>query len=109
MMPILQIMFMIRRKKNNDNKADVKISIDENTEPAQLWLLGEKKSTGKYIMLRAAAEKAGNTEKAFNVDFDSEKRTVNIKTGENYEYSDGYKADEYVNEVGKGSSMTAIL
>ena len=48
----------------NDNKADVKISIDENTEPAQLWLFSEKKSTGKYIMLRAAAEKAGNTEKS---------------------------------------------
>lgn len=93
----------------NDNKADVKISIDENTEPAQLWLFSEKKSTGKYIMLRAAAEKAGNTEKAFNVDFDSEKRTVNIKTGENYEYSDGYKADEYVNEVGKASDWSVEI
>lgn len=37
------------------------------------------------------------------------KKTVNIKTGENYEYSDGYKADEYVNEVGKASDWSVEI
>ena len=59
------------------------ISIEENTEPAQVWVLSENTSY-EYVMIRNLAKKLSGTDRNFDVSFNVEDKTVNITKNRDY-------------------------
>ena len=59
------------------------ISIEENTEPAQVWVLSENTSN-EYVMIRNLAKKLSGTDRNFDVSFNVEDKTVNITKNRDY-------------------------
>lgn len=96
----------------NGEAANPVVSIKENTEPAQIWILSETENTDetseeKYVMLRNAAYKLSNTENKFDLEFDNITKTVNIIKNKSYTETGIENATELTNiESLKSSDWT---
>lgn len=92
--------------------AEVKVSIGENTEPAQIWTFQkteEPAAETSYISIRNGVLKAQKTGKTFGVDFDSEKQQVVLTTGGTYTATGKEDTQKDLTEVGEASAWKVVL
>ncbi|MCI1958881.1 MAG: esterase-like activity of phytase family protein [Clostridia bacterium] len=76
----------------NGVKAEPKISVVPNNDPAQIWIFKADKavddkteeSESGYVKLRDAAMALKGTQNEFSVDFDASVKSIFVKTGEIY-------------------------
>jgi len=81
--------------------ANINVSIEENTEPAQIWIFkaNEDSKPEKYMSLRNIAVNAASSGNQFSVNFNNSDKTVNITTGEKYNTTGIEKGDDYITSV----------
>ena len=92
--------------------ADVKVSIGENTEPAQIWTFQkteEPAAETSYISIRNGVLQAQEGGKTYGVDFDSEKQQVVLTTGGTYTATGKEDTQKTLTEVGEASAWKIVL